>query len=102
MGNLGKINKEKYENYSGLGKVGVFGWNTVAAGWNGIASTWNEALDGKTGGEMLNESFHEVEEMRLKDLKRVDTWENIGGMLLTAYATKRIGKALTRSKSSIR
>ncbi|WP_212002834.1 RHS repeat domain-containing protein [Chitinophaga sp. HK235] len=96
LGNLGKMDRENYDDYSGVGKVGVFGWNTAAAAWNGVAATWNEALDGKTGSEMLNETVNGLQEMRVDDFKRVETWENVGGFLLTAYLTKRLNNALTR------
>jgi RHS repeat-associated protein len=90
LGNVSRAKRiEDYENKSALSKAGTFAWNVVASAWNGIADTWNEAMDGKTASDMLHESVRSIENLKVEDFKKIETWENVGGAALTAYATKR-------------
>ena len=92
LGNLPRAKRiENYQMQSGVGKVGVFTINTLFSAWNNITDTWNDGMDGKTGSQMLQESVTSIEQLKLQDLKKVETWENIGGGIVTAYGLKKIG-----------
>jgi RHS repeat-associated protein len=94
LGNISRAQRiESYQNKNVATKVGTFAWNVIASAWNGIADTWNDGMGGKTGSDMLIESIQSIEKVKVEDFKRVETWENIGGLILTAYATKRITKS---------
>jgi hypothetical protein len=73
--------------------VGVFACNVLAKAWNGIANSWNNALDGQTGTDQLRETVQVLEKKTVSDLKKVETYEDIGAFALTAYAFKKISSA---------
>jgi hypothetical protein len=95
LGDLPTANKWDYGNYSWYSDQSImtFFHNSVASGWNGIANTWNEAMNGKTFSDMTAEGILNLQETRLSDFKKVETWENIFGGILAAYAIKRVGNA---------
>lgn len=69
----------------------TFASNVLVSAWNGIANTWNGAKDGKTGSQMVQESISSIEKLKPQDLKKVETWEDIGGFIVTLYGLKKIG-----------
>jgi RHS repeat-associated protein len=65
--------------------------NIAVSAWNQVAYTWNDAMGGKTGSQMVQESVSSIEKLKVEDFKKAETWENIGGAIFTAYAFEKIG-----------
>ena len=95
LGDLPTAERWEYGDHPWYSDESVFTFarNTVASGWNGIANTWNDAMNGKTGTDIAAESIQNIQETKPSDFKKAQTWENIFGGILTAYAIKRIGGA---------
>ena len=95
---LGLPNLPLVNRYEGGIAPTRFATNVARSAYNNIANTWNEALDGKTGGAMLTETSSTLQDFTdhatYEDYKRlakdVKTWENLGGILLTGYLTRRL------------
>ncbi len=69
---------------------GIFVWNTIGSAWNNIARTWNQGREGKTGAQIFGESLEALEDVKIDDFKKIETYENLAGTALTIYVTKRI------------
>jgi hypothetical protein len=82
-----------YSGQSSQTQSGIFAYNVLAKAWNGIASSWNNALDGQTGTDQLRETVQVLEKKTVSDLKKIETYEDIGAFALTAYAFKKISSA---------
>ncbi len=95
LGNLGTAERWEYGDHPWWSDQAIitFLHNSLVSGWNGVANTWNEGMNGKTGTDMLVESIHNIEKTKLSDFKKVETWENIFGAVITAYIVKRVGAA---------
>ena len=83
--------------------------NSLASAYNNVAQMWNEGRAGKTGGQMNAEAFSNlsnfIDHAQLEDYKRlatdVRTYENITGMVFTAWLTKRAVNSLSGTSRAI-
>jgi RHS repeat-associated protein len=92
LGKLPTANKLEYRDYAWYTdqSITTFVNNSLVAAWNGLALSWNDALDGKTGTDMLAETVQGIEKIKPSDFKKVSTWENLVGAAVTIYVSKRL------------
>lgn len=92
LGNLPTGTKMGYDDHSWWSdqSITTFAHNTLVSAWNSIANTWNEAADGKTGTDMLRETVQSFEKVKPSDFKKVSTWEDLAGAVVTIYLSKKL------------